>query len=53
MEPRISAKLFSFLNTPSDFLTVAVFPALLATPSAALGDLAFFGFGGGSANSWR
>jgi hypothetical protein len=32
-------KLFSFLNTRSDFLTVAVVPALLATPSAALGDL--------------
>jgi hypothetical protein len=29
---------FSFLNTWSDFLTVAVIPALLATPSAALGD---------------
>src|ERR1700726_682624 len=35
-----SAKVFSFLNTRSDFLTVAVVPALLATPSAALGDLA-------------
>jgi hypothetical protein len=34
-----SAKAFSFLNT-SDFLTVAVIPALLATPSAALGDSA-------------
>ena len=34
------AKVFSFLNTWSDFLTVAVIPALLATPSAALGDLA-------------
>ena len=33
------AKVFSFLNTWSDFLTVAVVPALLATPSAALGDL--------------
>jgi hypothetical protein len=35
-----SAKAFSFLNTRSDFLTVAVVPELLATPSAALGDLA-------------
>ena len=35
-----SAKAFSFLNTRSDFLTVAVVPALLATPSAAFGDLA-------------
>jgi len=35
-----SAKAFSFLNTRSDFLTVAVVPALLATPFAALGDLA-------------
>jgi hypothetical protein len=35
-----SAKAFSFLNTRSDFLTVAVVPPLLATPSAALGDLA-------------
>src|SRR5271166_3604855 len=35
-----SAKVFSFLNTRSDFLTLAVVPALLATPSAALGDLA-------------
>jgi len=34
------AKVFSFLNTWSDFLTVAVIPALLATPSAALGDSA-------------
>jgi hypothetical protein len=34
------AKLFSFLNTRSHFLTVLVVPALLATPSAALGDLA-------------
>jgi hypothetical protein len=34
------AKVFSFLNTRSDFLTVAVVPALLAMPSAALGDLA-------------
>jgi len=33
-----SAKAFSFLNTRSDFLIVAVVPALLATPSAALGD---------------
>jgi len=33
-----SAKAFSFLNTRSDFLTVAVVPALPATPSAALGD---------------
>jgi hypothetical protein len=32
------AKVFSLLNTWSDFLTVAVIPALLATPSAALGD---------------
>jgi hypothetical protein len=32
------AKVFSFLNTWSDFLTVAVIPALLATPPAALGD---------------
>jgi hypothetical protein len=48
------AKVFSFLNTWSDFLTVAVIPALLATPSAALGDLvSLFGFGDGSANSWR
>ncbi len=30
--------MLSFLNTRSDFLTVAVVPALLATPSAALGD---------------
>src|ERR1700686_4464875 len=37
-EPRTALKLFSFLNTRSDFLTVAVVPALLATPSAALGD---------------
>ena len=35
-----SAKAFSFLNGRSDFLTLAVVPALLATPSAALGDLA-------------
>src|SRR4029077_15690554 len=35
-----SAKGVSFLNTRSDFLTVAVVPALLATPFAALGDLA-------------
>ena len=35
-----SAKAFSFLNTRSDFLIVAVVPALLTTPSAALGDLA-------------
>jgi hypothetical protein len=34
-----SAKVFSFLNTRPDFLTVAVAPALLATPSAALGEL--------------
>ena len=33
-----NAKAFSFLNTWSDFLTVAVIPSLLATPSAALGD---------------
>ena len=33
-----SAKAFSFLNTRSDFLTVAAVAALLATPSAALGD---------------
>jgi hypothetical protein len=33
-----SAKAFSFLNARSDSLTVAVLPALLATPSAALGD---------------
>ena len=32
--------MFSFLNTQYDFLTVAVVPALLATPSAALVDLA-------------
>ena len=36
--------MFSFLNTWSDFLTVAVVPALLATPSAALGDLASSSF---------
>jgi hypothetical protein len=35
-----SAKAFSFLNGRSDFLTLAVVPALLATPSAALDDLA-------------
>ena len=35
-----SAEAFSFLNTRSDFLIVAVVPALLTTPSAALGDLA-------------
>ena len=35
-----AAKAFSFLDTRSDFLTVTVFPALLAMPSAALGDLA-------------
>jgi len=29
---------FSFLNTRADSLTVAVVPALLATPSAALGE---------------
>jgi hypothetical protein len=34
------ARAFSFLITRSDFLTVAVVPALLATPSTALGDLA-------------
>ena len=34
------AKVFSFLNTRSDFLTVAVVPALPATPSAALGGSA-------------
>jgi hypothetical protein len=33
-----SAKAFSFLNTRSDFLIVAAVAALLATPSAALGD---------------
>ncbi len=33
-----SAKAFSFLNTRSDFLTVAVVPAVPATPSAAIGD---------------
>jgi hypothetical protein len=33
-------KVFSFMNTRSDFLIVAVVPARLATPSAALGDLA-------------
>src|SRR5260221_11496227 len=33
-----SAKAFSFLTTRSDFLTVAAVAALLATPSAALGD---------------
>ena len=33
------AKAFSFLNIRSDFLSVAVVPALLATPSVALGDL--------------
>jgi hypothetical protein len=35
-----SAKAFSFLNTRSDFLTVALVPALLGAPSAALVDLA-------------
>jgi hypothetical protein len=35
------ARAFSFLNTRSDFLTVAVVPGLLATASATLGDLAF------------
>jgi hypothetical protein len=39
--PKNGAKAFSFLNTWIDFLTVAVVPALLATPSAAL-DLAIF-----------
>src|SRR6266446_317125 len=34
-----SAKAFSFLNTRSDFFTVALVPAMLATPSAALVDL--------------
>jgi hypothetical protein len=34
----IRAKAFSFLNTRSDFLTVEAVAALLATPSAALGD---------------
>ena len=33
-----SAKAFSFLSTRSDFLTVAVVPAVPATPSAAIGD---------------
>ena len=37
-ETENSAKAFSFLNTRSDFLTVAAVAALLATPSAALGD---------------
>jgi hypothetical protein len=33
-----SAKVFSFVTTRSDFLIVAVVPALLATESSALGD---------------
>jgi hypothetical protein len=39
-EPKAALRRSVFLNTRSDFLIVAVVPALLTTPSAALGDLA-------------